>query len=103
MPLAPLGLAASIAGTPLAQTKGSAVEQAQDQVGAERRQVYHERKAAAAAGVGEPDGEDHEATDRDADGRRPWEELPESKARSRRRMTPGRARTRRSRAETCWT
>jgi hypothetical protein len=61
----------------MAQTKGSAVERAQDQVGAERRQVYHDRKAAAAAGVGEPDGEDHEATDRDADGRRPWEELAE--------------------------
>jgi hypothetical protein len=77
MSIGPLGIAASTAGTPLAQTKGSAVERAHEEVGAERRQVYHEKKAAAAAGVGEPDGEDHETTDRDADGRRPWEEPPE--------------------------
>ena len=32
------------------------------------------RKADSAAGVGEPDGEDHEAHDRQPDGRRPWEE-----------------------------
>jgi hypothetical protein len=80
MSLGPVGIAASTAGTPLAQTKGSALERAQEQVGAERRQVYHEKKAAAAAGVGEPDGEDHETTDRDADGRRPWEEPPEAPA-----------------------
>jgi hypothetical protein len=79
MPLASLGIAASTAGTPLAQTKGAAVERAQEAVGAERRQVYHERKAAAAADVGEPDGEDHETTDRDADGRRPWDEPPEGR------------------------
>jgi hypothetical protein len=58
----------------MAQTKGSELERAQQAVGAERRQVYHERKASAAAGVGEPDGEDHETAERDADGRRPWEE-----------------------------
>jgi hypothetical protein len=78
MPLTPLPPAASTAGTPLAQTKGSALERAQEEVGAQRRQVYHEKKAAAAAGVGEPDGDNHETTDRDADGRRPWEDLPEN-------------------------
>ena len=72
-PLAP----ASAAGSPLAQTKGAEVERAQEEVGARRRQVYHEQKAEAAAGVGEPDGEDHEAAERDADGRRPWEDQPE--------------------------
>jgi hypothetical protein len=76
MSIGPLGTAA--AGVPLAQTQGAAAERAQEAVGAERRRVYHEQKAAAAAGVGEPDGEDHETTDRDADGRRPWEELPEA-------------------------
>jgi hypothetical protein len=40
--------------------------------------VYHEQKAEAAAGVGEPDGEDHEAADRGVDGRRPWELPPDS-------------------------
>jgi hypothetical protein len=77
MSIGPLGIAASAAGVPLAQTKGSAVERAQEEVGAERRQVYHEQEAAAAAGVGEPDGENHETTERDADGRRPWEDLPD--------------------------
>jgi hypothetical protein len=78
MSIGPLGIAASTAGVPLAQTKGSAVDRAQEAVGAERRRVYHEQKAAAAAGVGEPDGDNHETTDRDADGRRPWEEPPEA-------------------------
>ena len=36
------------------------MERAQQEVGAQRRQVYHDEKAEAAAGVGEPDGEDHE-------------------------------------------
>ena len=42
--------------------------------------MYHERKAEAAAGVGEPDGEDHETHDRNADGRRPWEDQPAPEA-----------------------
>jgi hypothetical protein len=75
MSIGPLGIAASAAGSPLPQTKGSAVERAQQEVGAERRQVYHEQEAAAAAGVGEPDGENHETAERDADGRRPWEDV----------------------------
>ncbi len=77
MSLGPIGIAASTAGVPLAQTKGSAVERAQEEVGAERRQVYHEQEALAAAGVGEPDGDNHEAAQRDGDGRRPWDEPAE--------------------------
>jgi hypothetical protein len=78
MSIGPLGgIVAGAAGSPLAQTKGSEVERAAQQLGAERRHVYHERKAEAAAGVGEPDGEDHEAAERDADGRPAWEEPPE--------------------------
>jgi hypothetical protein len=73
------GINAGAAGSPLAQTKGSEVERAVQQLGARQRQVYHGRKAAAAAGVGQPDGEDHEATERDADGRRAWKEPPETK------------------------
>lgn len=46
-------------------------------LGAQLRKVYHDNKAEAAAGVGKPDGEDHEAAERDADGRRPWGEPPE--------------------------
>ena len=64
------------------------------------------RKAEAAAGVGEPDGEDHETAERDADGRRPWEES----AGTGKRQDAGSPMTRRqskdplaSRAGTCWT
>ena len=77
MSIGPLNIAASAAGSPLAQTKGSEAERVQKAVGAQRRQVYHDETAAAAAGVGQPDGEDHETDQRDADGRRPWEDQPE--------------------------
>lgn len=78
MSIGPLRAAVGVAGTPLAQTKGAGVDRAHGEVGAQRRRVYHEGKAAAADGVGEPDGEDHETADRTVDGRRPWEEPPQS-------------------------
>ncbi len=56
------------------------MDRAQEEVGAQRRQVYHDNKAEAADGVGEPDGEDHETAERDGDGRRPWGEPPEARA-----------------------
>jgi hypothetical protein len=50
------------------------VERAQqDNTGAERR-IQSDRKAEHASGIGETDGEDHETAERDADGRRIWEE-----------------------------
>ena len=76
MSIGPLENAARAAGLYLAQAKGSEVERAHGEVGAQGRKVYHERKAEAAAGIGEPDGNDHETSDRDADGRRPWENGP---------------------------
>jgi hypothetical protein len=69
--------AANVAGFSLAQVKGADVERAHKDAAAQRRQVYHERKAEAAAGIGEPDGEDLEIADRNGDGRRPWEEPPQ--------------------------
>ena len=78
------------------------MERAQQEVGARRRQVYHQQKAEAAAGVGEPDGEDHEAAERDADGRRPWEDQPEPEQ-SQIRPTCGKAKTPPVRAEIYWT
>ena len=80
MNIGPINIAASVAGTPLSQAKGAEVDRAQEEAGAHRRQVYHDRKAEAAAGVGEPDGEDHETEQRDGDGRRPWEDQPEPEA-----------------------
>jgi hypothetical protein len=79
MSIGPLQAAANVTGSPLTQLKGTDVERAQEDAGAQRRQLYHQRKAEAAAGVGEPDGEDHETHDRHADGRRPWEDQPEPK------------------------
>ena len=40
---------------------------------AHERQVDSAQKATEAAGVGATDGEDHQAEERDADGRRLWE------------------------------
>lgn len=70
-PLVPL--AASLAGVPLAQTRGSEVERGAQESVRNERQVSSERQAEAAAGVGVTDRE-HEASERDADGRRLWEE-----------------------------
>ncbi len=78
------------------------LERAHGEVGAQRRRVYHERKAEAAAGVGQPDGEDHETADRDADGRRPWEDRPAPEAMPPLPRSAHGARIRRGRAETCW-
>jgi hypothetical protein len=70
---------ASAAGTPLAQAKGSEVERANNEVSAQQRQTYNAMKAESAAGIGETDGEDHETAERDADGRRMWENILKSK------------------------
>ena len=74
MSIGPLGIPASVAGTPLAQAKGSEADRVRQEVGQQEGEIAQEEKAEAAAGVGEPDCEDHEATERDADGSRPWEE-----------------------------
>jgi len=78
MSVGPMGaVPGSVAGSPLAQTSGSETERAQHDVGAQQRRIQSDQKAESAAGIGETDGEDHEAADRDADGRRPWEAPPE--------------------------
>ncbi len=77
MSVGPLSsLAANAAGAPLAQTKGSDIDQAQLETSNQQRQVRNDTKAEDAAGIGQTDGEDHEAAERDADGRRIWENLP---------------------------
>jgi hypothetical protein len=77
MSIGPLGTVVGAAGSPLAQMKGAETGRLQEEVGAQGRRVYHGRKAEAAENVGQPDGEDHETAQRDADGRRPWEDQPE--------------------------
>ena len=68
------GLAASAAGSPLAQSHGSEVDRARQDAATQQRKVLNDQKAEDAAGIGQTDGEDHETEDRDADGRRLWEE-----------------------------
>ena len=81
MSVGPLGgLAGSVAGTQLAQATGSDVERTQTDAGSQQRRVDADRKAENAAGIGETDGEDHETAERDADGRRIWENTRRNKA-----------------------
>ncbi len=79
MSVGPLGgIAGSVAGSPLAQSKGSDVERAQQDAANQTRRNQANQKAENAAGIGEADGEDHETADRDADGRRLWEAPPDA-------------------------
>ena len=79
MSVGPLGgIVGSVAGSPLAQSKGSDVERAQQDAANQARRTAANQKAESAAGIGEADGEDHETADRDADGRRLWEAQPEA-------------------------
>ena len=62
-------LPASVAGVPLAQSKGTDIDRAEQEAGAVELAAEGEKKAEAAAGIGEADGENHQTADRDADGR----------------------------------
>jgi len=72
------GIAGSAAGSPLAQTSGSEVERSEQDASGQKRRIHMDQKAENAAGIGETDGEDHETEERDADGRRLWEETPQA-------------------------
>jgi hypothetical protein len=67
-----IGIAAAAAGTPLSQAKGTDLERTGQDVGAAQTAAQGQLKAESAAGVGQPDGQDHQSDDRDADGRLPW-------------------------------
>jgi len=74
MSVGPLGgVHVSAAGAPYAQTKGPDVERTEQESAAQQRHTTSDRLAESAAGIGET-GKDSEASDRDADGRRLWEE-----------------------------
>ena len=76
MSIGPMGTIGSAAGSQLAQGQGSEVNRAQQETADNARQTQSTEKAESAAGVGQTE-QDEEATDRDADGRRPWELPPE--------------------------
>ena len=67
------GIAGSVAGTSLAQTRGSEIDRAQQESTARELRARSEQKAELAAGIGQADGDNHQTAERDADGRRLWE------------------------------
>lgn len=75
MSIGPLGMIASLAGSPLAQSQGSEVNRTQQETSSQLRQTQMLDKAESASGVGQTE-QDEGATDRDADGRRLWEHRP---------------------------
>ncbi len=77
MSIGPLGMIGSAAGSPLAQGQGHDVQRTQQGAADQARQSQMNDKAEEASGVGQTE-QDEEASDRDADGRRPWEAGPEA-------------------------
>jgi hypothetical protein len=75
--MGPLGIVGSIAGSPLAQSKGSDVDRAAQGTADQARQAKAELQAEQAAGIGQTE-EDQQSSERDADGRRLWEQVAES-------------------------
>jgi hypothetical protein len=74
MSMGPMGgVIGSAAGAPLSQTAGSETERAQKNSLAQNRQVESNQRADSAAGIGHTE-QDQESSERDADGRRLWEE-----------------------------
>ncbi|MFP6676727.1 MAG: hypothetical protein VB878_16710 [Pirellulaceae bacterium] len=72
MSMAPMGPLGSIAGSPLAQTKGGEADRARQESARQTNAERAQEKSENAAGLGAAE-EEHEAADRDADGRRLWE------------------------------
>jgi hypothetical protein len=73
MTMLPLGgVISSAAGAPLSQTAGNETERTQKDALSALRKVDAEQMAERAAGIGQTN-EDQESSERDADGRRPWE------------------------------
>ena len=105
MSIGPLsGIAGSVAGTSLAQTRGSEIDRAQQESAARELRARSEQKAETAAGVGQADGDNHQTAERDADGRRLWE-FPQRQGRAGRRPATSRlaprAKTPPARAAAC--
>jgi hypothetical protein len=72
MSIASLGIIGSLAGTPLPQRAADA-DKVQQGAGEQSRATDAAERAEGAAGIGQTE-EDSEASERDADGRRLWEQ-----------------------------
>ena len=79
MSVGPMNNVGNFAGTPLAQAKAD-LDRAQHDAQIRDRRAASSAKADDAAGIGATDGDDKEASDRDADGRRLWERPAAGKA-----------------------
>jgi hypothetical protein len=66
------GVIGSAAGAPLSQTKGSEAERIGRDSAAVQREANAAEQADRAGGIGQTE-QDGQASERDADGRRPWE------------------------------
>jgi hypothetical protein len=73
------GALGSAAGAPLSQTAGAEAERAQKEAGVQQRLADAQTKSEKASGIGQMD-EDQQASERDADGRRLWEDTAKKKA-----------------------
>lgn len=67
------GVLGSAAGAPLSQTSGSETERSAKDASATQRKVTSDNKADQSAGIGQTEG-DQATSERDADGRRLWED-----------------------------
>lgn len=76
------GIVGSVAGTGRAQRANSENTRETQDVNNQVREAAAEKKAEAAADVGETDADDQNANERDADGRRLWEESAKGKSKS---------------------
>jgi hypothetical protein len=76
MSIGSLGIVGSLAGSPLAQ-KAPEADKVQKDATDRTRQTDAELRAESAAGIGQTE-EESQASERDADGRRPWE-MPQRK------------------------
>jgi hypothetical protein len=72
------GLIGSAAGAPVSQAGGSETERAGRDASVQQRATDAAQRSERAAGIGTTE-QDQEASERDADGRRPWEAPPDNK------------------------
>ena len=79
MSTGPLGMIGSAAGSPLQQRQGADKSQNSQDVANQARQTQSSQKSENAAGIGETEQHAH-ADDRDADGRRLWEDTAQESA-----------------------
>lgn len=63
----------SVAGSSLAQVRGSDADRAPQEQSASQLVAQSNEKAELASGVGQTDGDDHQTAERDADGRQVWQ------------------------------